>query len=302
MTAPEATPPTTTITPETAAPNTRQPRRRSIRTAILALALIPPLLISASSLISTLTVQRNHDEQLLTESVTQLTSNFSERILDLQELLALPLTDKQMLLNTTIRAETMLTTSKLPITNIAVIDPQGNVLVGYSSTFKSGDAATDPNLSKKWAKLDPQMTAALKKTAVSVSNNLLQAQQGYTGNMVISGKPTTVTASLIPGSEGVTLVTVDSSYITQRVRENVQRNILITGLMLLLTALLTSMFAQRLINRLTNLTRLMKAAADGDMTVAIPVTGNDEITTMEESADRLVESTKIAVSFMEEQV
>lgn len=265
-------------------------RRGSIRTTFTLLVLGPLLALSGVWLVNSASAQRNSDQQLVMGSVSQLTSNFSERVLDLTETLGLGLTEKELIANAMIRAEDTVRGNPLPITNIAVVGSDGEVLIGYARSFAEGSAGSDPELVNRWVGNDPAVTKAVKGIAEKMNSNLLMAKSGFVGTVMEDGKPITLAAKPIPGSDGVTVVTVDSNYVQDRVQQGVRRNLLILLVTLLVVIPLLSYFLSQLIRRITALTDAAMAASDGNMETVIPVTGNDEFTSLALAVRRMFTS------------
>ena len=82
---------------------------------------------------------------------------------------------------------------------------------------------------------------------------------------------------------------------------NLLRTVAIVVAVLGLALFAASSVASTLISRLQRLSAATLAASKGDTTVTIPVTGNDELTTVGESADRMVQSNRVFQSLLEDE-
>lgn len=280
-------------------------RRGSIRTRFLLIGLIPVLTLGAPWLTYTLTIQKANDERLLLESVGQLTSNYSERILDLEEALGLPLEEPEIVTNALRRTEALIHSSALPITNVAVINQDGKVIVAYSNAFPEGSLMTDQDIVKRWTAENPTVLKAMRNVASETFGDLLQAQQGFKGRVNVDGQSITLASALIPGNEGVSVITVDPSYIDQRVRQNVVQTVLYILGSLIVTVLAVLLVTSPLVRRLRLLAQKVELASRssyGDERVTIDVDGNDEVTDMQEAAQRLNQSNLVLSSMLEDDV
>lgn len=301
-TAPALRHPTLSAAPP-AATTPATPRRGTIRTRFLLIGLIPVFTLGLPWLGYTLTVQRSNDERLLLESVSQLTSNYSERILDLEEALGLPLQEQEVITSALGRTETLIKTSALPITNVAVVNEQGQVVIAYSDRFPEGSALTDQNIVQRWEKENPTILKAVKNIASETYGDLLLAQDGFSGRINVDGQTITLASALIPGNEGVSVITVDTAYIDQRMRENTLR-----ALLFILASLAVTLFAVqrvttpmvRRLKRLAAGTEQASRTSYGEEQAVIDVNGNDEITDMQVAAKRLRDSNMVLSSMLEE--
>lgn len=276
-------------------PQQTAPRRGTVRTPLLLLTLLPPLAMGAAWLATTTTTQANNDRTLILQGARQITNAFGQRMLDLQETTGLPMNDRELQTTAQVRAQETLQQSTLPITNVAVFGIDGGTLVAYNDNVRNIDP-DDPSIVPAWEKTNPDVLNVMSGVAQRTFEDLKLATDGYVGTVDVAGQPLTVLSSTVPGGEAVVITTVDTSYVTQRVNDGIKRNVLIIFGSLLLASVAGSTFASRLIRRIKNLAVATALVSDGDMSVEIPNSGNDEISVLSDAIDRMKDSLEIGLN------
>lgn len=296
-----------TLNPHLTQPGLSAPGRRSrptsIRRRILLLASLPALLIAGIWMYVSLNVQAQSDRRLLVTGAAQTAKTFSERILDLEENLALSLGDRDLILNAQVRAEEVIRTSTLPITDVAVYDAEAKLLVAFNKNFaQSSSAQKKPaELVSDWRKQDPQMYAATQDLTEELLENIYLSEEGFTKAVNVQGRNITLAASALPGGEGVVVTAIDEQFIQQQVRANAARNITILTAVLLLSVLGAVRYANGIILRVQRLSGAAFAIAQNDLATPVPRDGNDEITSLQESIGLLRDSLEITMSHVTDQ-
>lgn len=283
-------------------PTTRL-RPTSIRQRILLLASVPALLIAGIWMYVSLNVQAQSDRRLLVTGAAQTAKTFSERILDLEENLSLSLGDPELILNAQVRAEEVIRTSTLPITDVAVYNAEGKLLVAFNKNFAANSSAQKKpaQLLNDWRSADPQMFTATQTLTEQLLENLYLSDEGFTKAVNIQGRSITLAASALPGGEGVIVTAIDEQFIQQQIRTNATRNIAILIGVLLVSVLGAVRYANGIILRIQKLSGAAFAIAQNDLTTPVPRDGNDEITSLQESIGLLRESLEITMSHVTDQ-
>ncbi len=281
----------------TATPTAAPARRGSIRTPLLALSLLPALAVGGAWLGTTFTQQAASDRALLLQGATQTSKAFGERILDLEEVQGLTLSAPELRAGVQERAEDLVRADLLPVTDLAVTDDRGRVLVAYARSYAAGSSAVEADTARRWTTGNPALSAAVTRLAQSA----LKQSGGATERVSLGRGAVTLAAFPLPNASGVTVMALDDSDIQARVRANLLRTVAIVVAVLGLALFAASSVASNLISRLQRLSAATLAASKGDTSVTIPVTGNDELTTVGESADRMVQSNRVFQSLLEDE-
>lgn len=280
----------------TATPTAAPARRGSIRTPLLALSLLPALAVGGAWLGTTFTQQAASDRALLLQGATQTSKAFGERILDLEEVQGLTLSAPELRAGVQERAEDLVRADLLPVTDLAVTDDRGRVLVAYARSYAAGSSAVEADTARRWTTGNAALSAAVTRLAQTALK-----QGGATERVSLGRGAVTLAAFPLPNASGVTVMALDDSDIQARVRANLLRTVVIVVAVLGLALFAASSVASTLISRLQRLSAATLAASKGDTSVTIPVTGNDELTTVGESADRMVQSNRVFQSLLEDE-
>lgn len=280
----------------TATPTAAPARRGSIRTPLLALSLLPALAVGGAWLGTTFTQQAASDRALLLQGATQTSKAFGERILDLEEVQGLTLSAPELRAGVQERAEDLVRADLLPVTDLAVTDDRGRVLVAYARSYAAGSSAVEADTARRWVTSNAALSAAVTRLAQTALK-----QGGATERVSLGRGAVTLAAFPLPNASGVTVMALDDSDIQARVRANLLRTVAIVVAVLGLALFAASSVASNLISRLQRLSAATLAASKGDTSVTIPVTGNDELTTVGESADRMVQSNRVFQSLLEDE-
>lgn len=275
----------TIATPVSAEPAVRS--RRSLRTQLLALMLLPALTVGVSWAGFTLTSQAATSRALLLQGATQTAGAFSARVLDLEETTGQDLDSPELRAGVQARAEDLVREGALPVTDVAVADETGKIVVAYARAFGPGTGATGQDTAGVWKAAAPGRAGAMQ----ALAKDALKAERPLTRH----AQGVTLAAAPLTGRAGVTLLALDEGAIRARVREDLVRALSLLGLVLLLSTVIGSVVLSGLIGRVTGLSRAAQAVSEGQVDVEVPVTGNDELTTLGESIDRLAESSRIAL-------
>lgn len=285
------TTPSLTTTPATdAAPS---PVRGSLRTTILPLVLLPPLLIGGAWLGWTVTQQAQRERALLMQGATQVAQGFSDRILDLEETQGRRFIEPELRATVQARAEDLLRSSQLPITDVAVTDDTGRIQVAYAARYTTGSGGSMDNAASVWTA--DQSSVAQAASALARRAIQTHAKTGLTAQVDTAQGRATLTAVPLTSEAGATVLLLDESRITRSLRAS-----LLTTIAFLAALLLTvTLIAARLVNAFLDRVKAFATAADRASQgedVTIPVTGNDELTTLGESLDRLNTSLQITLA------
>ena len=283
----------------------------SIRTRILLLTTLPALAISGIWLFITFGLQAKNDQRLLLNNVVQTAKTFSERVIDLEENMLLGIEDEELQSNIQVRAEEVVRSSALPITDIAVVDSEGNLSVGFNKSFPEGLIAQKPqkDILTQWRNHDPEVSKAAIELANKTLEQIYLTQSGEaTDNQnAIKGTQTTqikngaliLAANSLPGADGVVITAIDGQFLKNRIQQNVIRSLTILGSVLLLSIIIASLIANGLIRRIQRLSTAAEKVSNGELKNVIPISGNDEITNLGESIDLLRDSMVITLSHIE---
>lgn len=238
---------------------------------------------------STLTTQADNDRTLLLQGATQTARAFSDRLLDLQEQTGQDLGNPELQAGVQIRAEDLIRSGTLPVTDVAVTDAQGRIVVAFERELSAGAAAAEEGTVRAWHSRNPGLATQLE----ALAQQALKTEAPITRTLNSQGLA--VTATPLQGAAGVTLLALDDDAIGQSVRANLLRSLALLAVVLLAATLAASLVASRLIRRVQDLTTAAEAVSEGDLDRHIPITGADEITTLGEAVDRLAESSRIAL-------
>ncbi|GGB76448.1 HAMP domain-containing protein [Deinococcus soli (ex Cha et al. 2016)] len=282
---------TTTAHPDLSTLDPARPApRRSIGTFLLALTLLPATAVGVTWAGSTLLTQAPQHRALLLQGGTQTAQAFSDRILDLGEQSGQDLTSPELRAGVQVRAEDLLRSGTLPVTDVAVTDRTGQVVVAYDRSLGAGTGAAEENIVTRWQ----AKTGTLAPDVQALARAALKADRPLT--RTLPGRGVTLTATPITGGAGVTVLALDEAVIQRGVRASLVQSIVLLGVVLLAATVAASLVARRLITRIQQLTQAAQAVSEGELDTPIPITGRDELTTLSESVDRLAESSRIALS------
>ncbi|MBZ9715810.1 HAMP domain-containing protein [Deinococcus multiflagellatus] len=279
----------TTAAPTAASPLRVATRRSTLRTPLMALSLVPALAVGASWAASVVVNQAPAQRALLLQGATQTAQAFSDRILDLQEQAGQTLGDPELRAGVQTRAEDFLLGSALPVTDVVVTNSISDVVVAYDHSQAAGTGATQENTADEWRR----SRAALREPVERLAQEAISRSGPVT--RALSDQGLVMTAVPVAGGGGATVLVLDSGRINAGVQSNLLRSLGLLAAVTLLTLALTSTVATRLIGRLRALTEAADRISQGDMDVTVPVTGNDELTTLAQSVDRQAESLRIAM-------
>jgi HAMP domain-containing protein len=279
----------------------------SLRWKLLLLALLPVLVLGLAVAYSALTVQAKQYRLQLVRAGVQTAAVFGQEILGDFENSARGFADSNLRGLLQQRMNELLKSQLLPI-DFAVISNEKNQAVAvFTKAFSAPDvpesAISDPI--GTWTRASPEVVAAVRTMTtetlkyrrpsgavdqVELSSNAPLARDVQAGQ-----KKLLLSAYPIPSGVGTVVLGLDNGAVENQIAKTVTTTLLQLLAVFAVTALLAILFASGLVQRLLGLSGVADRISMGEFQTQVPIKGNDEISSLGESIERLRDSLEDAM-------